>query len=333
MNAIMTEQTQLLNQKPLYTGVLPIYKPKGLSSKDVSRRLCPFLKKIKVGHVGTLDPLAEGVLPLVLGRACRVQDMMLTLPKTYICIVKLGEETTTLDSEGEVIATSKHQHVTLNSLKLAAKNMLGKQLQCPPMYSAVKFQGKKLYEYARQHQDIDLNTLKRTIYVYNLIILDYQNDHFTFSATVSKGTYIRTLALDLAKKVSTLGYVTRLIREKASGISKEQTFTLSTLEKALLNQAPLNRFIIPLSQIDIPLPTIKINTADMLNQFFLGKELQLQKNDFLQILSRNKHLLTLSSKKETILLTLASGDVVGLGSVCSKECHQTVSLHMHRSLL
>ena len=335
MNTTATIQTHLPDQKQLKTGILPLYKPKGISSKDVSRRLAPFLKKQKVGHVGTLDPLAEGVLPLVLGRACRVQDIMLTLPKTYTCTVKLGEETTTLDSEGEVIATSAYKHVTLHSLKEAAKSMLGQQLQSPPLYSAVKYKGKRLYQYARQNQplQIDRKILERHIHVYKLIILDYHHDQFTFIATVSKGTYIRTLALDLAKKVSTLGYTTTLIRENASGITKEQTYTLSSLENSLQNNASLHHFILPLSQIELPLPTLKINDTDIINQFLLGKIIQLHPHDFLQIISRNKQLLALSSKKETVLLTTNNGDVLGLGSVCSKENHSTLFLHMHRSLL
>ena len=135
------------------TGVLPIHKPRGMTSKDVSRVLQRILGRVKMGHVGTLDPDAEGVLPVLFGAATRVQDLLLNSPKTYFCIVFLGETTDSLDREGTVTATAPWEHVTLAAAREAATAFLGPIEQVPPAFSAVKYQGKALYTYARQENE------------------------------------------------------------------------------------------------------------------------------------------------------------------------------------
>ncbi len=162
--------------KQKYDGLLPVLKPRGIGSKDVSRQLCKaFQMKADFGHVGTLDPLAEGILPLVFGRAKKLQDYLVSLPKTYEFAMQFGSETDTLDTAGQVVKNSELPTVEgLDAIESILDQFKGETKQVPPLYSALKYQGKPLYEYARQGLGhlVPFADLARTIKVYDLELLE-----------------------------------------------------------------------------------------------------------------------------------------------------------------
>jgi len=197
-------------------------KETGISSKDVSRRLEKiFGRKFKMGHCGTLDPMASGVLPLVLGSATKIQAFVSASSKTYEFKIELGSNTDTLDADGEVLDTKPVTPIDLNNLQTSLKKMLGKQLQTPPIYSAKKFNGKPLYWYARNGRidEVDMSRYEREININSLELLDTGRDFIRCRAAVSSGTYIRVLGKDIAKATGNLGHLSELRRTECAGIS------------------------------------------------------------------------------------------------------------------
>jgi len=233
-----------------YHGLLPIYKPKNLVSKDVSRWLIRRFGKLKIGHVGTLDPMAEGVLPILLGKATRLQDMLLDMPKTYEFGVKFGVQTDTMDIEGADVKEAEVRICGDDEIQSAIQTFLGAQQQVPPVYSAVKYKGKALYEYGRANraEEIPLNSLRRQVFIYDFQLLEYNGNHANFKVRCSKGTYVRVLANDLAAKLGNLGTVDFIKRTESSGISLSDTVTLETIESDLTNLAA---HLIPIEKLQL----------------------------------------------------------------------------------
>ena len=196
-------------------GVIIINKQKNFTSHDVVNVIRKKLNIKKVGHTGTLDPNATGVLPILVGKATKISKYLIEHDKTYIATIKLGEKTDTGDSEGQVI---EEKLVPTDLKKEDINNVLqiflGKQKQVPPMYSAIKINGKKLYEYAREGKEVKLEA--REIEIYKIQLLEYKNSKIKFEVECSKGTYIRTLCEDIAKKLGTVGYMEELQRTKVN---------------------------------------------------------------------------------------------------------------------
>jgi tRNA pseudouridine55 synthase len=259
-----------------HNGILPVYKPKNISSKDVSRKLNRLFGKYKMGHVGTLDPIAEGVLPIVVGSYSRLQDTLLDSTKVYQCKVDLGFATDSLDISGKVIARSEVVGVTLEKLQDKARLLIGEITQIPPIFSAVKYKGTPLYKYVRQNKIdlVPLEKLKRVVKVYSLKVTEFSGKSFTFVAEVSKGTYIRLLAQELGKLVGTHATVSELFRQKSGGIVAEKSYSLDFLEKAVVQGKTISDYFVSLKDLELdnifykiePQDKIRINHGQMIKK-------------------------------------------------------------------
>lgn len=181
-------------------GVLIINKPKGFTSHDVVNVLRKALNTKKIGHTGTLDPNATGVLPILVGTATKISKYLIEHDKTYIATIKLGEKTDTGDIEGNIIAKDLNfQNISSEQVEKVLKTFIGKQKQKPPVYSAIKINGKKAYEYARQGQAVEIEA--RDIEIYNIELIKVVDKEITFEVSCSKGTYIRILCEDISQKL------------------------------------------------------------------------------------------------------------------------------------
>lgn len=181
-------------------GVLIINKPKGFTSHDVVNVLRKALNTKKIGHTGTLDPNATGVLPILVGTATKISKYLIEHDKTYIATLKLGEKTDTGDIEGDIMQKDLNFHnISCEQVEEVLKTFIGKQKQIPPVYSAIKINGKKAYEYARQGQVVEIEA--RDIEIYNIKLIKIADKEITFEVSCSKGTYIRTLCEDIASKL------------------------------------------------------------------------------------------------------------------------------------
>lgn len=210
-------------------GIIIINKPKGYTSHDVVNKIRKIYNTKKVGHTGTLDPNATGVLPILIGKATKLSDYLMEHNKTYIATIKLGERRDTGDSEGNVIETKETNEPLEEVVKNVLNSFLGKQLQTPPMYSAIKIQGKKLYEYAREGKQIEIP--KREIEIYSINLESIKNLEIKFVVTCSKGTYIRSLCEDIATKLETVGFMKELIRTKVDRFTINEAYTIEELEE------------------------------------------------------------------------------------------------------
>ncbi len=215
-------------------GWIILDKPVGLGSTQAVSAVKRLLKeagepKTKVGHGGTLDPLASGVLPIALGEATKLAGRMLDATKAYEFTIRFGEQTDTLDGEGQVIETSAARP-TLQDIKGVLPRFTGEIDQIPPAYSALKIDGKAAYSRARAGEMLEMKP--RTVTVHDLRLVESSADDATFLATVSKGTYIRSLARDIAMALGTVGHVTMLRRTRAGPFTLEQAISLDFLGKA-----------------------------------------------------------------------------------------------------
>lgn len=216
--------------KSIVSGVLLIDKPQGMTSQQVVSKVKYLLKSDvhdskKAGHTGTLDPMATGLLPICLGEATKFSHYQLDAVKSYKAIIKLGEQTDTGDAEGEIIATSPVPHVTQTMLQSTTEQFLGEIMQVPPMYSALKKDGKKLYELARE--GIEVERTARPLTIYQLSLTPLSDQQLQLTVTCSKGTYVRVLAEDIAKALGTLGHLTALRRIQTGDFEIANAITLA----------------------------------------------------------------------------------------------------------
>ena len=213
-------------------GIVIINKSKNCTSHDVVKKVKKIVNE-KVGHTGTLDPNATGVLPLLIGKGTQLSKYMVEHDKTYEAILMLGEKRDTADGEGKIIEKQEilSQILEIENVKKALTKMLGKQQQIPPMYSAIKVNGKKLYEYARCGENIEVQP--RTIEIYNIELIDIntKEKQIKFIVSCSKGTYIRTLCEKIAENLGTIGYMKELKRIKVGKFSIEQAISTEQFEK------------------------------------------------------------------------------------------------------
>ena len=193
-------------------GILLINKPKGLTSRDVVNIVCKKLNTKKVGHTGTLDPLATGLLIICVNKATGLTELITSEDKEYIASVKLGIKTDTLDITGNVLEQNENYCISFDELNKTLMSFLGSYLQEVPLYSAIKIDGKRLYDYAREGKSVLLP--KREVTINEIELLELNNDSFTFRVNVSKGTYIRSLIRDIGNKMNILMTMTELKRTK-----------------------------------------------------------------------------------------------------------------------
>ena len=197
-------------------GIINVYKEKGYTSHDVVAKLRGILKQKKIGHTGTLDPDAEGVLPVCLGKGTKLCSLLTDKRKTYEAVLHLGIETDTQDISGKVLKECPVR-VSPSEVESCIAGFLGRQQQIPPMYSALKVQGKKLYELARE--GIEIERQPRPVTFYEIKILSMELPFVRFSVTCSKGTYIRTLCHDIGAKLGCMGCMESLVRTQVERFS------------------------------------------------------------------------------------------------------------------
>lgn len=228
-------------------GVINIYKPKGMTSHDVVGVLRKKLNIKQVGHTGTLDPFAEGVLPICVGKATRLIEYFED-DKEYLATVQFGAQTTTYDLEGNITQTSSIK-ITQTNLEKALEIFQGEILQTPPIYSAIKVNGKKLYEYAREGKEVKIEPRKVTIYKIELKSFDEIKQQAEISIKCSKGTYIRSIANDIGVNLGCFGHLVKLIRTQAGKFLVENSVQLDDLDIKNKIQSPLE--VLSLPQINV----------------------------------------------------------------------------------
>lgn len=228
----------------LMDGVINLFKPRGMTSHDAVKILRKILKTKKIGHIGTLDPNASGVLPLCIGKATRIVEYLQDLDKEYIAELTLGLRTDTQDTEGRVIATSDKE-VDESLIYTIMEKYVGNLSQIPPMYSALKYKGKKLYELAREGKTVDRQP--RNIKIYEQKIIAIQDcKSILFYVKCSRGTYIRTLCDDIGMDLGTYGYMSYLIRTGVGNFKINDSYSIEYIEK--ISKDNINRIIIPMDK-------------------------------------------------------------------------------------
>lgn len=210
-------------------GILVVNKEAGYTSHDVVAKVKKILGE-KVGHTGTLDPNATGVLPLLIGKGTGLAKYLINHNKTYIATLKLGEKTDTADGEGNIIEKQEVKDISKETVEKVLKTFKGKQEQLPPMYSAIKVNGKKLYEYARKGETVDLKP--RQIEIYNIKLIEINNLEIVFEVSCSKGTYIRSLCEDIASKLGTVGYMKALNRTAVGEFNIENSIKVDEVDSS-----------------------------------------------------------------------------------------------------
>jgi len=220
-------------------GIIIINKPKNYTSHDIVRKAKKLLNE-KVGHTGTLDPNATGVLPLLIGKGTLLSKYLIEHDKIYEAVLKLGEKTDTADGEGKVLESQNVEQSILKkeNIERIFNNLEGKQEQIPPMYSAIKLNGKKLYEYARK--GIEVEVKPRTIEIYKLELIKIEDMEIIFRVSCSKGTYIRTLCEKIAEELGTIGYMKELKRIQVGEFNIKDSITIEELEN---QEIVSNKFI------------------------------------------------------------------------------------------
>lgn len=265
-------------------GIIIINKPTGYTSRDIVNIISKKLKTKKVGHTGTLDPLASGVLVITIGRYTKLGEMLTSLDKEYISEIKLGINTDTLDITGNILE-KKDFDITKEDIEKVFKKFIGKYEMEVPKYSAIKINGKKLYEYARNNEDIALPI--KTVEVKDLELIDYQDDIIKFRTKVEKGTYIRSLIRDICKELNTIGTMNSLVRTKQGNFSLENAQELEDDYNLLKITDVLN------------VKTYNLNDAEY-QKVINGNSLILSSNEEKLLLEYNNEEIAIYNKEDNI---------------------------------
>lgn len=236
-------------------GIINVYKEKDFTSFDVVAKLRGILKQKKIGHTGTLDPDAVGVLPVCLGSATKLCDMLTDKKKEYIAEFVLGKETDTQDISGQVIKETEVV-CTQEEVKTAIQSFVGDYDQLPPMYSAIKVDGKRLYELARQGKEVERK--KRPVTFYEIEIIKCELPYVTIRVLCSKGTYIRTLCHDIGQKLGCGAAMTELERTRSGQFTKENAYTLAEIER-LRDAGSLDEIVMPVDTVFMNLPAFVVS--------------------------------------------------------------------------
>lgn len=236
-------------------GVFLLDKPQGMSSNDIMQKVKRVFQANKAGHTGALDPLATGMLPICLGEATKFSQFLLDADKRYVVTAKLGERTDTSDAEGQVVET-RPVNVETSQILTALEQFRGDILQVPTMFSALKHNGKPLYEYARA--GITVEREARPITIFEINFIEYQAPSLTLEVHCSKGTYIRTLVDDLGEVLGCGAHVTVLRRTAVADYPTEKMMTWDALQ-ALAEQGDLDQHLLPIDTAVSKLPALKLN--------------------------------------------------------------------------
>lgn len=262
----------------MINGIVNIYKEKGYTSHDVVAVLRKVVGQKKIGHTGTLDPDATGVLPVCLGRATKVCELLTDHDKTYEALLLLGKTTDTQDISGEVLEERDPGDLTEEEVRSCIESFIGEYDQIPPMYSALKVNGKKLYELAREGKTVERKS--RKVQIHGIRILEMNLPHVRMEVDCSKGTYIRTLCHDIGEKLQVGGCMEELERTKVGRFLKEDAVTLDEVRQKM-EQGEGAELFTPLDQIFAELPAVTVTDAkawmsyngnDLPERFLLEKE-------------------------------------------------------------
>ena len=283
-------------------GILIVNKTKQYTSHDIVAKV----KKIthqKVGHTGTLDPMATGVLPLLLGQGTKLSKYLIDHDKVYEATIQLGEKTDTADGEGKVIEKKQVnlQNLEVENVQKVLQSMQGKQIQLPPIYSAIKVKGKKLYEYARENKEVEIP--KREIEIYEIQLLEIKKQEATISFRVhcSKGTYIRTLCENIAEKLKTVGYMKELTRLQVGNFKLEKSVTIEQIEENKEKPLFWQSHVISIQSFFQTLPELILTQKEyvlFLNGVKLSKK---QENGYYNIKTSTGEWIGLGVVKEQLL--------------------------------
>ena len=280
-------------------GIVLVNKPSGITSSKVVVKLRHMAKIKRVGHLGTLDPLASGVLPVCIGKATRLFDLFLKKQKTYIAHIEFGKLTDSLDIDGNVVETNDIIP-TKEQIESVLPTFIGEQEQIPPIYSSKVVAGVRAYKLAREGKDVDLKPSLITIY--DIKLLDKINDTtYSFEITCSSGTYIRSIARDLGYALSTLGTISKLTRTKTGNFYLEDCIDLDKL-----NENNIKENIVPLKTVLKDYDKIDLSIKQE-QDLFCGKSVVIEKNDGTYILHQD-------------------GEVVGLGVIDNNKLKLSTSL-------
>ena len=277
-------------------GILMVNKSKGYTSHDIVAKV----KKItgeKVGHTGTLDPLATGVLPILIGKGTLCSKYLMNHDKTYKVLLKLGIKKSTGDEEGEIIQeeTVDEEILDERNVKIVLNSFLGEQMQIPPIYSAIKVKGKKLYEYARKGQKVEIEPRKITIYDIKLLKINKVSSEIQFEVSCSKGTYIRSLCEDIAQKIGTVGYMKELQRTRVGIFTIEQSVLAEDLTKETIE-----KYMITIEKLFKDLENIELNEKKL--QLFLnGVKLRFDLEEGIYKIYSNQQFIGIGVLKNNLL--------------------------------
>lgn len=281
-------------------GIIILNKHKGCTSHDVVAKTKRLLKE-KVGHTGTLDPNATGVLPLLVGQGTKLSAYLIEHDKEYIATLKLGEKRDTADSEGAIIEERQIDYSVLQkeNVEKILQSFIGKQEQIPPMYSAIKINGKKLYEYARKNEKIELEP--RHIEIYKMDLINIIKDTIIFKVQCSKGTYIRSLCEDIAKRLNTVGYMQDLERSRVGKFDIKDSTTIEELEQNIEDSEFINQHFITIENYFKDKESIKLNEK-RLSLFLNGVKLTHNlTDDMYKIYDENNKFVGIGSVKNNLL--------------------------------
>ena len=259
----------------MINGIIIINKEKEYTSNDVVR-IVKKITKTKVGHTGTLDPNATGVLPLLIGNATKISKYLINHDKEYEAVIQLGKKTTTADIEGEVIEEKEVPEKIYIECENILKSFIGKQKQTPPAYSAIKVNGKKLYSYARGGIKIEIEPRNIEIYNIELMNINKEEKQISFRVSCSKGTYIRSLCEDIADKLGTVGYMKDLKRTKVGDFEIKEAITIDELKEKFEK----NDFsdVITIENIFKDMPKIELNENNI-KQYLNGVKITEKNQD------------------------------------------------------
>ncbi|WP_077032894.1 tRNA pseudouridine(55) synthase TruB [Pelomonas sp. KK5] len=288
----MTEQKVRIQRRPVH-GVLLLDKPLGLSSNDALQKAKWLLRAEKAGHTGTLDPLATGLLPLCFGAATKFSQVSLEADKAYEATLKLGVTTTTGDAEGEVVKTREVGVLDASKLMAVLEQFTGEIEQLPPMHSALKHEGKALYEYARQ--GIEIEREKRKVTIHEIRVLGGEGDELKIAVRCTKGTYIRTLAEDIGEQLGCGAHLSALRRTASGPVKVDNAVSLDRL--AEMNEVERESLLHPPDLLLADWPAVQLAGEDAL-RFLNGLKRRVQSGDAPQVrVYEDKSLLGSASIK------------------------------------
>lgn len=279
-------------------GIINVYKEAGFTSHDVVAKLRGILHQKKIGHTGTLDPAATGVLPVCCGKATKVCELLTDKDKSYRAVCRLGIETDTQDTTGEVLNQYDISGITEDDIRRCVNEFQGDIMQVPPMYSALKVNGRKLYELAREGKTVERKARPVHIDSIDIIDIDMEKGVFSMDVTCSKGTYIRTLCHDIGKKLGIAAAMEKLIRTRVSVFRLEDAITLSQIQE-MVNESvdEFEKKVVKVDSLFPDCPRLYVNDK---GARYLANGNSLKKDDFIDegiIIKQDQDVLVYDEEK------------------------------------